>query len=127
MSLFARYDRVAQHVQDKVFGATFEHLPRRPAANVNAPPEADPDRVSVFVVGIWTNAVTPPALDNLADGTMNRRPGRVLRNETIDVADPNVDLRRLDMLVDVATGRRWMIESVDRDDHGRRLCRVNSV
>lgn len=127
MSAFARHDRAAQRVHDRVFGATFDHTPRSVGGSVNAPAQPDPGRAAGAVVGIYSNRKTDAALANLGDGTMNRRPSMWARDETIDVSNSLVEIRRHDILTDRETGARWLIEEVDRDDHGRWLCRVNRL
>lgn len=125
--LFARYDRAAQRAQDRVYGRDFQHLPRVAAANVNAAMQADPARPARVLVGILVDAVAEETLSNIADARMNRRPGVAAREHRIEIADPHADMRRGDLLVEVASGARWLIEAVDRDDMGRRLCRVNAA
>lgn len=125
--LFRRLDRAAQSVQERVFGQTLELLPRREAANVNAAPEGDPERASAQFVGIVTDAPAESALVNLKDATMNRRPGALGREHTIEIADDAIDVRRGDLIAEVDTGKRWLVEAIDKDDMGRRLCRVNAA
>ncbi len=125
--LFRRLDKAAQSVHERVFGQTLELRPRRDAANVNAAPEDDPTRAPAQFVGIVTDAPAESALANLKDATMNRRPGAIGREHTVEIADESIDVRRGDMIVEVDTGKRWLIEAVDKDDMGRRLCRVNAA
>lgn len=112
---------------EPTFGVAMRHFPRREGANVNAAMETDPTRPARDVTGILDWLDTDPALANLADSTMNRRPGMAAREHILDVSKAGGEVRRGDIFEEIETGRRWVVQSADPDDAGRYNCRVNAA
>jgi len=112
---------------EPLYGVAFTHMPMRASANVNAPPDPDPSPPSCNVIGILDEIDADGALANIADTTMNRRPGLAARENILDVAMAAGVVRRGDVFVNVETGARYVVQTADYDDSGRYQCRVNAA